>query len=90
MATVVMVQCVKVSWCKEQRTSYSIIILLCLSDTDECNAASDIDECYTPLNVCSEHATCMNLPGSYLCQCDVGYRGNGTSCIGKSTNNYLL
>eukprot|EP00128_Syssomonas_multiformis_P006403 Colp12_sorted_trinity150504_noHs@18342 len=31
--------------------------------------------------MCHLHATCLNLHGSYMCQCNVGYVGNGTLCV---------
>ena len=51
--------------------------IFCLSlDIDEC---SDID-----LNVCDrEHSTCNNSIGSYSCQCNIGFTGNGSVCTGK-------
>ena len=39
---------------------------------------ADIDECDT--NPCHPNATCNNTGGSYICTCDTGYTGNGTTC----------
>ena len=39
---------------------------------------ADIDECNT--NPCHPNATCNNTGGSYICTCDTGYTGNGTTC----------
>ena len=45
---------------------------------------SDIDECANPaLNNCHQNANCLNIPGSYQCQCNIGYTGNGIQCAGK-------
>ena len=42
----------------------------------------DIDECKAGGASCVEHASCKNLPGSYACQCDPGYNGDGhKSCL---------
>jgi hypothetical protein len=35
----------------------------------------DIDECRSSPNICGERANCLNLPGSYKCQCDAGFIG---------------
>lgn len=42
--------------------------------------SSDIDECLT--SPCSTIGFCTNTPGSFSCQCSVGYTGNGFSCSG--------
>uniref|UniRef100_A0A0N5AH65 EGF-like domain-containing protein n=1 Tax=Syphacia muris TaxID=451379 RepID=A0A0N5AH65_9BILA len=42
---------------------------------------SDINECSSPeLNSCHKNAICNNLMGSYHCQCQDGYRGDGFWC----------
>ena len=41
----------------------------------------DVNECDDPS--CSTNATCTNLPGSYLCDCNPGYTGSGLYCYGK-------
>ncbi|XP_046846325.1 uncharacterized protein LOC124440043 [Xenia sp. Carnegie-2017] len=41
---------------------------------------SDIDECSLSIDDCHENSTCVNTNGSYLCNCNVGYSGNGTVC----------
>ena len=48
-------------------------MLLCV-DVDECKAASAY---------CSINAACKNTMGSYSCECNVGFVGDGTSCLGK-------
>ena len=41
----------------------------------------DIDECLsTP---CDPNASCLDNQGSYDCQCNSGYSGNGFTCAGK-------
>ena len=35
----------------------------------------DIDECQTGDNECHFNATCINLNGTYDCECDEGYEG---------------
>ena len=45
----------------------------------------DINECYmTMLPVCDSRANCTNTIGSFLCSCNVGYRGNGIGISGCS------
>ena len=41
----------------------------------------ELDECSDPsLNDCDVNANCTDIPGSYMCDCVLGYKGNGTSC----------
>ena len=46
---------------------------------------ADLDECDLRLDTCDINAECTNTNGSYECQCNSGYRGNGWICNG---NNY--
>ena len=43
----------------------------------------DLDECMGDGNNCNPNADCINTVGSYLCQCRVGYEGDGFTCNGK-------
>uniref|UniRef100_A0A915CUE3 EGF-like domain-containing protein n=1 Tax=Ditylenchus dipsaci TaxID=166011 RepID=A0A915CUE3_9BILA len=38
---------------------------------------SDIDECAEGIAQCPLHSTCVNLPGTYLCNCTNGYAQKG-------------
>ena len=40
----------------------------------------DFDECTQTEHNCHEHATCTNSEGSYRCECNTGYRGDGFEC----------
>ena len=42
---------------------------------------TDIDECLS--DPCHINANCSDNPGSYDCQCNVGYSGNGFNCSSK-------
>ena len=42
----------------------------------------DIKECETGIAQCDKNAKCVNVPGSYLCTCKVGYTGDGKTCSG--------
>ena len=42
----------------------------------------DIDECKNATYPCHRNATCNNTDGSYICDCHIGYDGNGTICTG--------
>ena len=46
-----------------------------LLDIDEC-ADDTLNECYPTL------AMCKNSVGSYDCECNQGYQGDGRSCEG--------
>jgi len=41
---------------------------------------TEIDECADQTDNCDNNATCMNLPGMFLCTCNAGYSGNGVTC----------
>lgn len=42
----------------------------------------DINECFGEPSVCGPHAICKNSPGSYSCQCNIGYIfDNNGKCI---------
>ena len=43
----------------------------------------DVDECLSKEDYCSKHAVCSNLLGSFSCQCNDGFKGNGFECEGK-------
>ena len=36
----------------------------------------DIDECSQGLSACHPNSACVNIPGSYYCQCREGYHSN--------------
>lgn len=56
-----------------------------LNHLNICYWYTDVDECSGSLDVCDKNAACTNNPGSYRCDCEVGYEGNGTHCQGKSS-----
>ena len=44
---------------------------------------TDLDECSDPtLNNCHIDATCADTNGSFICTCNTGYNGDGTTCTG--------
>jgi len=36
-----------------------------------------------PVHNCHKHASCTNTDGSYSCECNNGYYGDGESCTGS-------
>ena len=42
---------------------------------------TDIDEC-SPTSPCDVNAMCNNADGTFTCNCNMGYTGNGFTCIG--------
>ena len=40
----------------------------------------DLDECAIGLNTCDVNAACFNVPGSFMCRCNPGFRGDGRQC----------
>ena len=43
----------------------------------------DLDECTLHKDICHKNADCVNVIGSYKCQCVTGFNGNGFNCTGK-------
>uniref|UniRef100_A0A915PK39 EGF-like domain-containing protein n=1 Tax=Setaria digitata TaxID=48799 RepID=A0A915PK39_9BILA len=41
--------------------------------TGDGKSCVDINECFGEPSVCGAHALCENTPGSYSCQCNIGY-----------------
>lgn len=41
----------------------------------------DADECDDNRRACGELASCINLPGTYRCECLPGYSGDGHTCV---------
>ena len=46
----------------------------------------DLDECATDPEACEQDSLCVNLPGSYACQCKLGYHLTDNSCHGNYLN----
>ena len=44
----------------------------------------DINECFTNSGGCSVNAKCTNTIGSFNCECNTGYSGDGFNCAGIS------
>ena len=57
--------------------AYHLSICLSLLDIDECSEAHAVK-----LNKCHPNASCINTKGSYNCQCNPTYTGNGFKCKG--------
>merc|ERR1712136_592171 len=51
----------------------------CGSEIDTCNG--DFDECKDELDNCHDNAKCTNTPGSFECECEGEYSGDGETCI---------
>ncbi|MEZ4461521.1 MAG: EGF domain-containing protein [bacterium] len=53
------------------------------------NGCVDIDECLEA-TVCDPNATCTNSPGSFACECNTGFMGDGFSCAPMPTESVGL
>ena len=62
-------------------TSLFRIIFYPILDTNECEAGGK--------NVCHVKANCYNTIGSYYCQCNPGWKGNGTDCESELKSAFL-
>ena len=49
---------------------------------------TDINECIVDTNNCDVNAACINTVGSFLCECNPGFSGDGTSCQGNLLCNF--
>ena len=49
-----------------------------------CELFSDVDECASNEDNCDDDATCTNTVGSFTCQCNSGFSGDGLACEGTS------
>ena len=49
---------------------------------------SDIDECELQIDNCEQH--CINIQGSFKCECRPGYTKNGTKCQGKVAARFTV
>ena len=43
-----------------------------------------MDECSQNTDNCDTNAICSNTPGSFVCQCEEGFSGDGISCSSKA------
>ena len=48
----------------------------------------DIDECLVN-NECHPMASCENTNGSFICQCKIGFTGDGSSCSGDNLKQIM-
>lgn len=46
---------------------------------------TDIDECYGDQSPCNSNQNCFNMPGSFRCECKVGFNLDPitNACVGK-------
>jgi EGF domain len=74
------VQCLSVLVCYSWRY-LDCIALVSLIDVDECDSNDTA--------TCSQNARCTNTRGSYICECNLGYNGNGFNCSGISMGDFV-
>ena len=48
-----------------------------------CTFCADVDEC-TEVSPCDVNANCTNTKGSFICECSIGYTGDGKNCSSMS------
>ena len=52
---------------------------------------TDTNECHLNQHNCSVNANCINMPGSFKCECKNGYTGDGYACNGNvMITNYIF
>ena len=47
------------------------------------NPLLDINECDESTDNCDSNADCSNTIGSFMCQCKIGFSGDGVTCTGE-------
>ena len=62
--------------------SSSVLLANVLFDRQTFLFLADIDEC-DGSSPCSNDSFCVNVDGSYRCECNLGYIHNGTLCEGR-------
>jgi len=50
---------------------------------------SDIDECLLDPELCP-NGQCINYPGEYRCECDMGFTLKDDTCIGKENSTFII
>ncbi len=53
-------------------------------DVSFCFSSADTNECTAGTHNCSENALCTNEAGSFSCQCNDGFAGDGNDCNGNT------
>jgi hypothetical protein len=77
--------CFNDGWCIDGKDTYTCVCAFgfdgeqCENDIDEC-MLQDVDE--EVLAVCNEHALCSNSFGTYSCDCNAGWEGDGYRAAG--------
>ena len=58
-------------------------------DINECDPSGLSSEYQHLAHICHDDANCTNTKGSYYCACLEGYSGNGISCQGEQSIQFL-
>lgn len=67
--------------CEGNSSSWSLFKSYCMYIDITIHA--DIDECAARIASCPDvNSHCTNTPGSYQCDCNIGFMNNETACIG--------
>ena len=49
-----------------------------------------MNECELGLDNCHPNATCSDVDGSFDCFCNIGFEGDGSSCISKNFSHCTI
>ena len=60
---------------------FAQVKILMINYSSRKNKFAEIDECLD--DPCDFNATCTNTAGSYVCDCNTGFTGDGDTCISE-------
>ena len=72
MALIVLVRHLLLAYSKFSKFALNTYFFMIFVDINECS-----------LNPCHVNASCVDNDGSFVCQCNTGYSGNGLNCSSK-------
>lgn len=68
--------------CNGQSCNVSTGVCMCDPGWEGDTCSTDINECSIIPDICPEPYVCMNVLGSFFCECGPGYKFNGSHCEG--------
>lgn len=67
-----------------------VVGCICKTGWAGVHCKTDVDECQSSKSECTAPSVCVNLPGSYKCECPNGFQNVNNICLGELFLFYLL